>query len=939
MQALLLSRSGALWLGTSQEVICVHPDGSQPPFTMPVTSPVRCLHEDRSGGIWAGFYGGGLARLSLCEAVGVQLTFGEKVRAANSVWAAGDGAWWVGTNAGLFSLRDGRATHVEAVNSHSVNALHRDQDGTLWLGRSSVLGRLRGEEYRGFPAPVPVGIVRAIARDARGRLLLGTEAGVWEFNDVWHPYKPAAALRDDVVKMIVPWSDGGTWLVGQRSVLRLSAGEVVVTHLRRGKDLPTAEVRAVLPGSGDRVWFATYGSGLVGIEGDRRWIVGPAHGLSDAYVCSATPLGPNWLMGGNRGPYLLDPTALDRFADGAAEAVTCRALACNARISTEANGGVQPSVSTQAGVAAVCGINGIWMIDTKHLRHDLPAPVCHVQPLPSGDQTVERTPAGDVVHAHADRTVLLACTAPEFNSPGSISFRWRLADGRWSQSLPRAPISVVLPSAGQFVIEVVAIDAAGRESDSPARLRVLVAPFVWERRWFPWVCGLLLLAGGWTVFRFGSRRSARQAAQLRTLVDARTVELLRARDSLKQRVQQRTSELRLAVEQLGIDHEERVRLERELEQMRRMESLGQLAGSVAHDFNNLLTVVFGNAQMLELELARGEVGDLRDLTARILAAAVRGRELTQRLLAVASRQTVVPHVIDLGDVLRAQMGVVGDLMGSTVRVDLVLPDESLRVCAAPGQIEQIVMNLAVNARSAMPNGGVFTLRAIREETRIRLSVQDDGPGMAPAVRARAFEPFFTTRPGGGTGLGLATVYGITKQLQGEVTIESAPGCGTCFSFAFPSVEQPVDVIERPVVLSRPAASIEGRRVLLVEDEPEVRRAIARLLQVCGCLVVGEAACGADAVRALAESAMVVDVVVSDVSMPGLQGVDLVRALRAIRPGLPILFVSGHTSTATFLAEIGPLGIELIAKPPTREELLPALDRAMLGRRSVPRSAT
>jgi signal transduction histidine kinase/ligand-binding sensor domain-containing protein/ActR/RegA family two-component response regulator len=932
LRDVFVSRSGWLWFGTLDTIGCVSLAGERAPMTFATKAPLQCLHEDSAGGIWAGFVGGGLVRLSPCEAevVAMRAADGRPV-GATSVQAVGDGVFWVGTARGLYACDRGVLARIECVPAIQVQGLLRDDDGTTWLGHDRSVGRMKDGAYESLPLPAETHNVRAIRRDHRGRLLIGTEIGVFELADgSWRPFAPAASLRDPV-KMIVPWANGELWIVGQHGLLHLAADGSTLRQYTLGADLPLAEVRAVFAGRGDRAWLATYGAGFVGIDRGGLTLVGPEQGLTDAYLCSAVAFGERWLIGGNRGPYLVDPRELDRVADRTATHVTCRTIVCPRSIPAEANGGVQPSIAARDGAAAICGVGGLWLVDEHRLRHDRPAPICHVHALLAGDQRLERRDGERTVAMGADRTIVVECTAPEFENPQGVAFQWRLADGVWSESLPRKSISIVLPGPGSFVAEFVATGPDGTTCKVPTRLALVVEPFAWERPGVLFAGIAAAAAIAFLVFRVGSRRSERQAAQLRVLVDARTRELTQARDLLEQRVAQRTAQLQSALEQLESDHAQ-------LEQMRRMESLGQLAGSVAHDFNNLLTVVLGNAQLLALELR--DHASARELTQRVLDAAARGRQMTQRLLTVASRQAVLPRVLDLGEALRVQRGVLGDLMGDLVRVELHVADEPLRVLAASGQIDQILMNLAVNARDALPRGGTFAIRADRQGDLVRLVVQDDGAGMAPDVLRRAFEPFFTTRRPGGTGLGLATVYGITKQLQGEVAIDSAPEQGTTFTFTFPYEHDETDAAagEHEVVVPRPEPPSQRRRVLLVEDEPDVRRASRLLLENWGCAVVAECASGGDAVRWLAESAAAVDAVVSDVRMPGLTGVELARALRAIRPDLPIVFVSGHASSGSFVAELEPLGIELVNKPPARDEMMPAIERAIQRTRGATRAS-
>ncbi|MGB3967529.1 MAG: response regulator, partial [Planctomycetota bacterium] len=705
--------------------------------------------------------------------------------------------------------------------------------------------------------------------------------------------------------------------------VHIGAGGDTLARLRRGIELPNTEVRAILPGRDGRLWFATYGSGFVGLGPGATRAVAAAEGLPDPYLCGVVPTASGWLVGTNRGPLLVDPATLDDCADGRRRTIVCRQLQCTGNVATEANGGVAPSAAVAGGHAAMCAIGGLHVVDLDRLRAPLPPPVCHLEPLLAGDQRLEHGPDIDVVHLTSDRTLVLACSAPDFDRPEALFYRWRLRGGEWSEAKARRSLTVPLPGPGDFDIEVEAIGNGERRSEEPTRLGVRVAAQPWEQPWLRLVAAIALVAFVAAGFRFGARRAAQQAKHLQVLVDERTHEIASARDLLEQRVEQRTLELEQALARLATDHEQRSLLERELEQMQRMESLGQLAGSVAHDFNNLLTVVLGNVDLLQGEIAPHD--SRHELTRHIREAATRGREITQRLLAVASRQTVVPHVLDLAELLRAHLGVLRDLMGNSILVQLEVTGEPLHLTASPGQIDQILMNLAVNARDAMPRGGVLRLSASGSGAYVHLAVRDTGSGMAKEVRDRAFEPFFTTKKERGTGLGLATVYGITKQLQGEVTIDSAPGEGTGFLFTFPRASEPV---EAPVVVPRAPVGRSEARILLIEDEPEVRRALRLLLEKSGYRVVGEAAGGAAGMHWLAEGGAAIDVVVSDVRMPGLHGIELVHALRGVRAGLPILFLSGHSSSARLLTELAPLGIEMITKPPTREELVAAIERAL-----------
>lgn len=377
---------------------------------------------------------------------------------------------------------------------------------------------------------------------------------------------------------------------------------------------------------------------------------------------------------------------------------------------------------------------------------------------------------------------------------------------------------------------------------------------------------------------------------------------------------------------------ERKRLANELSQSQRLETVGRLAGGIAHDFNNLLAVILNYAEFVAEELPEG---NLRDDVGEIQRAAVRAADLTRQLLTFARRQVVNPQVLDLNDVVHGLDNMLRHMIGENVTLVLTLADDLPCVRADPGQIEQIVLNLTLNARDAMTGGGRLEIttapvalddRAVADDgeatpgPQVRLSVQDTGVGMSPDVVARAFEPFFTTKPAGlGTGLGLATVYGIVAQAGGRAHIDSTPGAGTRVNVDLPVVDEPATPIERP-----PAGGAirggEGRTVLLVEDETAVLLTAARILSGNGYRVRMRTDAD-DALIVLADPASQVDVLVTDLVMPGLSGVELGRRARLLRPGLPILFMSGYAPDMDPPGEVLPAAGLTLRKPFSRSRLL------------------
>jgi len=386
------------------------------------------------------------------------------------------------------------------------------------------------------------------------------------------------------------------------------------------------------------------------------------------------------------------------------------------------------------------------------------------------------------------------------------------------------------------------------------------------------------------------------------------------------------------------DVTERVRLEEQLRQSQKLEAVGSLAGGVAHDFNNLLTVILSAGQMLAGTLPEGspERVDAQE----IVKAAQRGAALTRQLLAFGRRQRVEPRPVELGQVIAGVEPMIRRLIGEDVSVTLRLAETSPVVLADPHQLEQVLVNLAANARDAMPHGGTLTLstgaRVVgRNEAEalglpgagdyVALTVSDTGHGMSSEVQQRAFEPFFTTKPlGQGTGLGLSTVHGIVAQLRGAVEVKSAPGQGATFTILLPVHAGSAVAGAEP--RSAPLPEADGKVVLLVEDQPEVWRVARRSLEQAGYRVL--AASSGEEALSIAAGGGDIDLLLTDVVMPGMGGLALAARLRAARPGLRVLLMSGYADGAE-LGD-GPLAGPLLAKPFGPRALLEKVGEVLAG---------
>jgi signal transduction histidine kinase len=348
-----------------------------------------------------------------------------------------------------------------------------------------------------------------------------------------------------------------------------------------------------------------------------------------------------------------------------------------------------------------------------------------------------------------------------------------------------------------------------------------------------------------------------------------------------------------------LDASDRHNLEEQLAQARKMEAVGQLTGGVAHDFNNLLTVVLGNIDMLARKRDEDETRRLRRVEA-IRQAAERGRDLTRQLLAFSRRQHLSPVTIDVNALIRDFAPLMRQAVGEAVTIDLQLADEVLCAHVDPTQLETALLNLAVNARDAMPEGGTLTIVARRQDERIAIAVSDTGVGMSAEVRDRVIEPFFTTKEvGKGSGLGLSQVYGFVRQSDGEVRLDTAPGKGASFQILLPASNAP---LEKVAADERPKTIRGGEeRILLVEDDPTVLALTLDMLSGLGYQVM-TATNAAEALEII-HTGEPIDLLFTDVVMPGgVSGVSLARTARELRPGLRVLLTSGFVGEGAVIED-------------------------------------
>jgi two-component system cell cycle sensor histidine kinase/response regulator CckA len=389
------------------------------------------------------------------------------------------------------------------------------------------------------------------------------------------------------------------------------------------------------------------------------------------------------------------------------------------------------------------------------------------------------------------------------------------------------------------------------------------------------------------------------------------------------------------------DIEERKKLEQELRQSQRLESVGRLAGGIAHDFNNLLLVILSHAEILREELEAAGDAEKAESAGEILGAGERAAALTRQLLTFSRGQPIKPRPTDLVEVLRGLSSLLKRLIGEDIDFESVLPFEPVTVVADPSQIEQLVVNLAANGRDAMPEGGRLEISLTRRRHEQAMStplqsagdyavirVTDTGEGMESEQIDRAFDPFYTTKPiGSGSGLGLATVHSIAEQCGGGVHIESVPGEGTSVIVLIPlsdaaPMEQPQKV--------RTSGSVDGNETILVaEDEGGIRRLLGNLLRRRGYHVI-DSSDGADALDVARKCESPIDLVITDVVMPRLSGPELVKRLRAERPEMKVIFMSGYAQDGAHSVTSACEDAEILEKPFSHHVLLSLVRKLLDG---------
>ncbi|MEO8031656.1 MAG: two-component regulator propeller domain-containing protein [Gemmatimonadota bacterium] len=844
-----------------------------------------------------------------------------------------DGSIWLATNeAGPSRLVDGKLSPVPSRTPFPprlVSALTQTSDGSIWLAfRGGGLGRyLNGDFTYEAPLAGPTSLeIRSILQDRHGTIWLGTSQGLYRREgSTFRLQTGVDGPSNPDIYVLRESGNGELWIGASNSLTRrdsLGQFHAVV----RPTDGTLAGIEDLQP-DGDRLWIATARDGIALYTGGRLTVfstIVPGV-LREAHRVLPDGLGFLWVTS-NQGLQRLRIRDLLLIAAGPGSPLFLEDFdRDDGLITAEFNstGGAAGSQTADGRLWFPSPV-GVVEVDPSRFMADTAAPRAVIDQVLIDDREVNDD-AMDQLNLRGGRLTIRYTVVSSIKGQG-VRFRYRLspADQGWIDAGPlREAVYQMLPS-GPYTFAVQAGSGGNQWSGAAATLQFTLAPRLYERSWFLGLMATLLAVIGAGSYRWRTGRLVRQSRRLEDQVAERTGELRASRDQLEFRVAERTEQLRERTEQLEMELAQRTRLERQLVEAQQLESVGRLAGGVAHDINNLMTAVLGYAQLIE-EAAHDRPGLCEDAQ-QIRLAAERAAGVSQQLLAFGRRQIFNPQILSVDDIVLALDPMLRRIVGASIEI-VTLPAEALHhVKVDRVQIEQVIINLVANARDAMPSGGKLWLETrdltlpvdtmisgveVAAGSYVQLTVRDGGTGISPEHLPHIFEPFFTTKEvGKGSGMGLATSYGIIKQSGGTIVIESTPGLGSTFRILLPRTLEPSD--EVPAARSVPTAGGD-EVILLVEDEPQLRALAGRFLRRLGYTVL-DAADGEEALRVVADTPHLIAVVVTDLVMPRMGGLELAERMRADGQHCRILMVSGFVEREVPPALIRQPGVAFLAKP-------------------------
>lgn len=844
-----------------------------------LTDP-RCVLRDVEGNLWIGTTGSGLLRLTPRIFLDVRRpkSFFDNVGA---VAGGRDGAVWYATGHALLVRVDPDGSmmqiHTTEITADGTDAAIQDlassPDGTLWIARDDGVFRKRGD---GTFERVLDGKVLSILALADGAVIAARDDELVEIRGA-KPRSfalPDAGLLD--VELEHPY--GTIWFHDETRVGRIRDGRAA--WIETETPLPRS-IRSLWVERDGTLWVSSYGDGLARVVDGRVDKLTPARGLFDASLGKILP-GPDgqlWINS-NRGVFRVTLDDLTATIEGRSQRVHCEGAA-----TPEGNG--DGGFLDASGIAWFSTIHGIVGVDPDRWHTKRAVPRVAIRSIVVDG--IETTVGNECDLLPGDGDLEIRYAAPSLSGDDSVHYRYKLEghDREWVEAGSRRSAFYTNLSPGHYRFLVEAAGIGGEWGESATSLEIEALPLLTES--LPFRVGVVLL-GSLMLFLAHRWRTAR-------------LESWNAR-------------LRREIEDRERAEAEQHALQEQLAESKRIETIGRLAGGIAHDFNNFLTVMVGHAELLRQEQ---QAGTSREAAARldaILDSCRRASALTRQLLGYSRQQVRTPSRIDPDEVIAALLPLLQRLLPETIQIQVQPSTEPICVHVDRGQLEQVLMNLAINARDAMPNGGPVWIRTRKVELdaahaaahpdarpgeHVEISVADVGCGIREQILPHVFEPFFTTKNAGeGTGLGLASVHGIVVQSGGHVVVDSLADAGTTFRVYLPSIDAAPDPAETaPAAAERhdssePAVygSNGSETILVCEDNHAVRQVICRMLRGSGYSVL-EAPHPSEA-RRLSERVRKLDLLVTDVVMPDESGPRVAEAVQQLHPHVRVLFISGYT---------------------------------------------
>jgi signal transduction histidine kinase/FixJ family two-component response regulator/streptogramin lyase len=908
VRALREDRDGNLWVGTNEGVSRWR-DGKltgQFPRDSLAGGFAFAFYEDATGNLWVGS-GDGLIRLSNGRCIPYTTTEG---LAGDSIWTVYEdrqGNLWVGSIGGLsVRKKNGKWTSFtskDGLASNTVLSICEDASSAMWFGTSAGLTRLRNGKFETFTIANghSNNVILAVFPDRKGTLWIGMNGGgVYCYRDgKFAPIATGDGFPNDIARAFYEDSQGNLWIGTNGGGLCVLKDDHFVRYTTR-EGLSSDLILSIHEDPDGAMWVGTHGGGLNRFQ-NGRWVqFTTQNGLPDDIIYQILEEGSYLWMSSTKGIFRVHK---NEFVEGTRSINPLLLGKSDGMRILDCNGGSQPAgYQSRDGRLWFPTGRGLVVINPTQLQtNPNPPPVLIERVLADG------TPfdgTGSFTISPGRGQLEFHYTAIELSASERVRFRYKLEgfEKDWVDAGNRRAAYYTNLPPGRYQFRVIACNGDGVWQEAPTSIELVLEPHFYQTAWFYGLCALAIAAIGAAVHLFRTRQ-------------------LRTREKyLAQCVEDRTQQLQREVA-------EHARTNEQLRQSQKLEAIGQLAGGVAHDFNNLLTVINSYAELL-LEKPNMDAQE-RGILAEVRAAGGRAEGLTQQLLAFSRRQVLEPKILDPNAIVAETERMLGRMIGEDIVLTAALDPQVFRVKVDPVQLQQVLLNLAVNARDAMPRGGRLTIETQNVELDegyartnpdvtpgkyVLLAVSDTGCGMTTDVKARVFEPFFTTKgPGKGTGLGLATVYGIVRQSEGHLMVYSEVGVGTTFKVYLPrAIGEPEEI--RPTE-NIPAITRGKETILLVEDEPAVRAVARHVLLAYGYQVL-EAEDGQEALAVASAFTGRIHLLASDVVMPNLGGRQLAEELQKLRPDVRILFLSGYTDDAILRHGVLEAGIAFLHKPYT-----------------------